>query len=79
MDDFEIRKSLIAICETLKIQAINLSSLHRSTVKMYEAAKNELPNFELAYDSANPEIKDYPGSAELLRQVDSLLAQLKKA
>jgi hypothetical protein len=78
MTDFEIRRALISICETLKVQAIHLFSLHRSTVKMYEAAKKELPDFELAYDSVNPEIKDYPGNSGLLQQVDALLAQLKK-
>ncbi|MGC2697502.1 MAG: hypothetical protein WA738_17075 [Candidatus Angelobacter sp.] len=78
MTDFETRQALIAICETLKMQAVYSASLHRSAVRLFEALKKELPNLGEAYDSVNPEIRDYPGSAELLQKVDALLAQLQK-
>ena len=78
MMDFETHQTLIVICETLKMQALYSASLHHSAVRLFEALKKELPNLGQAYDSVNPEIRDYPGSAELLQKVDALLAQLKK-
>ena len=78
MNDFEIRKTLIAICEISKTQASYFANLQRSTSALLQTLINDDPSLEKRYDVERLNAQDLPGSDALLLLVDTLLAQLKK-
>ena len=80
MDNQDVRKILITICEILKAEYKYLASLHRGQIATYEALKKELPEIEIRYTAEAEQVfgQEYPGTAENVQQLDALLQQLSR-
>jgi hypothetical protein len=78
MDDQEIRQALITICEMLKTEFHYLAAIQHGISSLFRATKEELPHLEARYTEQWGHFATYPGSAQLLQQVQELLEQLKK-
>ena len=76
--DSGTREALIAVCETLKVEAAQLVTIDSALATLYEALKVELPGLEKRLKGQAPSIRGSLDVGERIRSIDVLLEQLRK-